>query len=178
MVTRRDFLGYSAAAFASLMTPARANTLRHDHGDKILNLYNIHTGESLRASYWADGQLQPDELFAINKIMRDHRSKEVTSMDLKLLDFMHAMQQSIGKSGHYEIISAYRSASSNAYLRNSSNGVAKRSLHMRGKAIDVRMTGVDLKHLRQAALRLHAGGVGYYPDSNFIHVDTGRPRFW
>jgi len=91
---------------------------------------------------------------------------------------MHAMQQSIGKSGHYEIISAYRSASSNAYLRNSSNGVAKRSLHMRGKAIDVRMTGVDLKHLRQAALRLHAGGVGYYPDSNFIHVDTGRPRFW
>jgi uncharacterized protein YcbK (DUF882 family) len=99
-------------------------------------------------------------------------------MDLKLLELLHQLQMRTGKSGHYEIISAYRSPASNKYLRAKHSGVAKRSLHMRGKAIDIRQPGVELKHLRQVALKMHAGGVGYYPDSNFIHVDTGRPRFW
>ena len=177
MITRRDFLGCSAAAFASLMTP-RAFARPHQAGERALGFYNLHTGEKLNATYWAEGQYQPEELAAINRIMRDHRSREMTNMDLRLLDILHELQLTIGKSGHYEIISAYRSPASNKYLHSKSTGVAKRSLHMRGKAIDIRLPGVELKYLRQAALRMHAGGVGYYPDSNFIHVDTGRPRFW
>lgn len=177
MISRRDFLGCSAAAFASLMAPqvfARPRAL----AEKSLRFYNIHTGEKLSATYWAEGQYQAEALEAINRIMRDHRSREITNMDLRLLDVLQELQATTGKSGHYEIISAYRSPASNKLLRKNGSGVAKRSLHMRGKAIDIRLPGVELKHLRQAALKLHAGGVGYYPDSNFIHVDTGRPRFW
>lgn len=177
MITRRDFLGCSAATIASLMAP-RAFARPHQQGEKTLDFYNIHTGEKLKTTYWAEGQYQSGELEAINKIMRDHRSREVTHMDLKLLDMLHELQLTTGKSGHYEIISAFRSPASNTQLRKKSSGVAKRSLHMRGKAIDIRLPGVELKHLRQAALKLRVGGVGYYPGSNFIHVDTGRPRFW
>jgi uncharacterized protein YcbK (DUF882 family) len=91
---------------------------------------------------------------------------------------LYTLQQQVEKPGTYQLISGYRSPATNAKLRNASSGVAKRSLHMRGKAVDIRLPGVELKHLRQAALSLRAGGVGYYPKSNFIHVDTGRPRFW
>ena len=177
MITRRDFLGCSAAAFATLMAP-RAFAKPHQAGEKSLGFYNIHTGERLNATYWADGRYQTDELGAINRIMRDHRSGELTKMDLELLDMLFDLQVKTGKHNPYEIISAYRSPASNRHLQSKGNGVAKRSLHMRGKAIDIRLPGVELKHLRQAALKMRVGGVGYYPDSNFIHVDTGRPRFW
>ncbi len=99
-------------------------------------------------------------------------------MDRELYDLLFTLQQKLGRFGTYHVISGYRSPKTNAMLHNISSGVAKRSLHMRGKAIDIRLPGTELKHLRQAALGLHAGGVGYYPNSNFIHVDTGRPRFW
>jgi uncharacterized protein YcbK (DUF882 family) len=99
-------------------------------------------------------------------------------MDKNLLDLLYVLQQQVDKKGAYHIISGYRSPKTNAKLRQRSKGVAKRSLHMQGKAIDVRLPGVELKHLRQAALQLKAGGVGYYPKSNFVHIDTGRPRFW
>jgi len=177
MITRRDFLSCSAAAFASLMAPdvfARA----HPRGEKALDFYNIHTGERRKATYWIDGQYIHEELEVINKLMRDHRNGEQASMDPQLLDVLHQLQRKTGKRGNFEIISAYRSPASNSRLHKAGSGVAKKSLHMQGRAVDIRLPGVELKSLRQAALNLHAGGVGYYPNSNFIHVDTGRPRFW
>lgn len=177
MITRRDFLGCSAATFASLMAPS-VFARSQQSGERALDFYNIHTGERLKTTYWIDGQYIPEELDAINNIMRDYRNGQRAKMDPQLLDLLHKLQLKTGKTNNFEIISAYRSAASNARLHKAGSGVAKRSLHMRGRAIDIRLPGIELKHLRQAALKLHAGGVGYYPDSNFIHVDTGRPRFW
>ena len=99
-------------------------------------------------------------------------------MDRRLYDLLYTLQQQVTSKSSYQVISGYRSPATNAKLNRNSSGVAKRSLHMQGKAIDIRLPGVELKHLRKAALSLKAGGVGYYPKSNFIHVDTGRPRFW
>jgi len=110
--------------------------------------------------------------------LRDHRREEIAQIDRSLLDQLHMVQDKLGSKGYYEIISAYRSPLTNKKLQRNTDGVAKRSLHMQGKAIDVRLRGVETKYLRQAALKLKAGGVGYYPDSDFVHLDTGRPRYW
>ncbi len=177
MITRRTFLKFATAGATSLIAPAALARITRP-GERLLRFYNLHTGEHLSTTYWADGAYITEELAAINHILRDHRSGKVATMDRRLLDLLHALQQRTGKPGTFHIISGYRSPESNARLRHTSTGVAKRSLHMRGKAVDIRLPGVDLTHLRQAALQLHAGGVGYYPKSNFIHVDTGRPRFW
>lgn len=177
MIKRREFLACSAAAVATLMAPTvfaqPAKAL-----DRKLRFYNLHTGENLSATYWAEGQYQATELAAINQLLRDHRNGEVAQIDHKLLDQLHLLQHNVGNSNRYEIISGYRSPATNKKLQKHTRGVAKRSLHMQGRAIDVRLRGVELKHLRQAALKLKAGGVGYYPDSNFIHLDSGRPRYW
>ena len=181
MTTRRDFLKLAAGSAIMTMAPAafaRTILMQPKEGERILRLQNIHTGEKLSATYWADGNYITDEIAAIDHVLRDHRSKEVMAMDRNLYDLLYTLQQQVEKPGTFQVISGYRSPTSNAKLRSASNGVAKRSLHMRGKAIDIRLPGVELKHLRQAALNMRAGGVGYYPKSNFIHVDTGRPRFW
>ncbi len=180
MATRRDFLKLAAGSALTTMAPAAfARTiLEPKEGERILRFQNTHTGEKLSATYWADGNYIADEIAAIDHVLRDHRSKEVMAMDHNLYDLLYTLQQKVEKPGTFQVISGYRSPKSNAKLRGASKGVAKRSLHMRGKAIDIRLPGVELKHLRQAALNMRAGGVGYYPKSNFIHVDTGRPRFW
>ena len=181
MSTRRDFLKLSASSALMTLAPsafARTNLTQQKEGERILRFQNIHTGEKLSATYWADGNYIPEEIAAIDRVLRDHRSKEVMAMDRQLYDLLYTLQQQVENPGIYQIISGYRSPASNSKLRAASKGVAKRSLHMRGKAVDIRLPGVELKHLRQAALNLRAGGVGYYPKSNFIHVDTGRPRFW
>jgi len=179
MINRREFLVCSAAAAASLMAPAVfARPAKQLLGDRQLRFYNLHTGEKLSATYWADGRYQADELAAINQLLRDHRNGEVAHIDQQLLDQLYLLQHDLSKNQFYEIISGYRSPATNVKLQKHTNGVAKRSLHMQGKAIDVRLRGVDIKHLRQAAMKLRAGGVGYYPESNFVHLDSGRPRFW
>lgn len=146
--------------------------------ERQLRFYHLHTGEQLHATYWAEGDYIRDELASINKLLRDHRSGEVEAIDPRLLDQLFLLQHHVTHKGVYHIISGYRSPRTNQALRKDGSGVAKRSLHMQGRAIDVRLPGVELQHLRLAALGLRAGGVGYYPDSNFIHLDTGRPRFW
>lgn len=184
MTTRRDFLKYSAVAATAgatgLMVPAvlarPANSTQS--GERVLRFYNLHTGEHLNATYWVDGIYLPDEMAAINRVLRDFRTGDVKKMDRQLFDLLYVLQRKVDKSGAFHVISGYRSPKTNAKLNRISSGVAKQSLHTRGKAIDIRLPGVALKHLRQAALKMHAGGVGYYPNSNFIHVDTGRPRFW
>ncbi|WP_107851394.1 DUF882 domain-containing protein [Oceanimonas marisflavi] len=176
-VDRRRFLlgmgGLSAAALvarpaeASLSAPVRK-----------LSLHNLHTGEKVSASFWEEGQYIDDGLASFNRVMRDFRSNEVHDIDPKLFDQLFLLQHRLGKQGEIQIISGYRSPATNAMLRRTSSGVAKKSYHMKGQAIDLRMPGVELSQLRQAARKLAVGGVGYYPSSNFVHLDTGPVRSW
>jgi uncharacterized protein YcbK (DUF882 family) len=114
----------------------------------------------------------------INRILRDHRTGDVHTMDKSLLDLLYLLQTKTGRKDKFHIISGYRSPATNSMLNARSAGVAKRSYHMQGKAVDIRLPGYDLKKLHQAALTLKAGGVGCYPSSNFIHVDVGPARSW
>ena len=181
MTTRRNFLKTTAAAAATLIAPAalaKSAAAPVASGERQLKFYNLHTGEHLKATYWADGLYIADEMTAINNILRDYRTGDIKKMDPHLMDLLFALQHRVEHKNAFNVISGYRSPKTNAKLHRLSNGVATHSLHMKGKAIDIRLPGVELKHLRKAALSLHAGGVGYYPKSNFIHIDTGRPRFW
>lgn len=177
-MNRREFLACSAATVGTLMAPGVFARPHQDLAHRKLRFYNLHTGEKVNATYWAEGQYQPQELAAINQLLRDHRNGHVAHIDHRLLDQLYLLQHDLAENRHYEVISGYRSEATNKKLQKTTSGVAKRSLHMQGRAIDVRLPGVELKHLRQAAMKLRAGGVGYYPQSNFVHLDTGRPRYW
>jgi uncharacterized protein YcbK (DUF882 family) len=146
--------------------------------ERCLALCNLHTGERINQPYWMAGNYLPESLSAINRVLRDHRSGEVYPIDPGLLDLLSALQQRVGSHQGYEVISGYRSPATNAMLHNASSGVATRSLHMQGKAIDIRLPGTALKTLHAAARQMKSGGVGLYTASNFIHVDTGRVRYW
>jgi uncharacterized protein YcbK (DUF882 family) len=176
---RRLILGSASLAGIALVSPLSAFAIiEANDEDRTLSFRHTHTGESERLTYWRDGDYLADGLLQLDWLLRDHRTGESMPMDRTLLDLLYKLQQAVGVCGEFEIISAYRSPKTNRMLRNKSSGVAKRSLHMQGKAIDVRLPGCNLKTLRDAALTLKAGGVGYYPKSNFIHLDTGRFRYW
>ncbi len=145
---------------------------------RSLSFYHTHTNETLCVTYHAEGQLVPESLQRINTLLRDFRTDEVHEVDPRLLDFLYLVSISTDHDGVYEVISGYRSPKTNAMLRHKSKSVAKRSLHMQGRAIDVRLRGVDTSAVRKAAIALKKGGVGYYPRSNFVHLDTGRFRTW
>lgn len=159
----------AAAGAAACGAPVEARALSFSH---------LHTGERLSLEYFSAGAYLPDALSAINHLLRDFRSGEAGTMDPSLLDALHRLRQLTGSRQPFEIISGYRSATTNAELHRRSAGVASASLHMTGQAIDIRLADVSLIRLRDAALSLRAGGVGYYGSSNFIHVDTGRVRAW
>ena len=176
-LSRRCFLQKTAMAATALLTaPAFAALSPGD--ERILSMHNLHTGEKLTRTYWADGSYLAEPLAEFDHLLRDHRCGESCRMDPQLLDLLHSLQVKVGNGGQFEIISGYRSPQTNARLRGKSGGVARKSLHMQGKAMDIRLPGQNLAGLRQAALSLKAGGVGYYPKSDFLHVDTGRVRFW
>ena len=175
--SRRRFLQTLFGTTATLAVPSLWASV-HRSPERSLSFKNLHTGESVKATFWVEGSYLKDELRAVNRVLRDHRSGDVHPMDPKLLDTLYLLQQAVGVNGSFHIISGYRSPATNSKLRASSTGVAKKSLHMQGKAVDIRLPGCQLKHLRDAALALKAGGVGYYAQSNFIHVDTGRVRRW
>ncbi len=176
-MNRRQFLskaGLATAAF-TILTPviSRASEI-----PRSLSFYNTHTREKLDIIYgWAKTYDQ-DALEEINYFLRDFRTGDIHSIDPKLLDVLHGVSQTFGSRGTFEVISGYRSPKTNRLLRKKSGKVAKRSLHMQGKAIDIRLTGVNTKKLQQCALKMQCGGVGYYQKSNFVHIDTGRVRFW
>ncbi|MFU8895864.1 MAG: YcbK family protein [Gammaproteobacteria bacterium] len=172
---RRRIVFAGAAAGALLLAPAAALAARRP---RALDFYHTHTGQRLRVTYAEGDLLIPGALEEINEFLRDFRSGEAHPMDPELLNILHQLQTATGGKGPYEIISAFRSPQTNNMLRANSDGVAQRSLHMEGRAMDVRLKGVETRKLRQAALALQAGGVGYYQRSDFIHVDTGRVRFW
>jgi uncharacterized protein YcbK (DUF882 family) len=175
--SRRRFIQGFLGATAALATPSLWASLQRG-SDRTLAFKNLHTGESLRTTFWTQGRYLNDELTAVNQVLRDHRSGEVHPMDPKLLDLLFALQQSVGVNGAFHIISGYRSPKTNQKLRAQGSGVAKKSLHMQGRAIDIRLPGCQLDSLRDAALALQGGGVGYYARSDFIHLDTGRVRRW
>ncbi len=164
-----------AAATAPLILPRAASALPTT---RELAFYHIHTGETLKAAYFDNGQYQPDALKALDKLMRDWRCDTVHAIDPALYDQLFALQAKVGMPGAFHIICGYRSPATNAMLHDRSDGVAKHSLHMDGKALDLNLPGKDLAQLHAAALSLGAGGVGYYPASDFIHMDTGRVRTW
>jgi uncharacterized protein YcbK (DUF882 family) len=139
---------------------------------------HLHTNEKISLTYYADGRYLSSELAKAARFLRDFRSGEVYPIDPALLDYLYAVQLAMGSRGVFEVISGYRSPATNRLLRRTSTGVARRSLHTRGKAIDVRLTGVDTAQLRDTALSLRRGGVGYYRKSDFVHLDTGRVRSW
>jgi len=173
--TRRRILKASVAGTVLAAAPL---TTVWAASERTLSLHNLHTGEQINQPYWMQGNYLPESLTAINKVLRDHRSGEVYPIDPTLLDLLSALQQQVGSRQGYDVISGYRSPASNAMLHSKSSGVAKRSLHMQGKAIDIRLPGTELARLHRAAKALKSGGVGLYTGSNFIHVDTGRVRYW
>ena len=143
-----------------------------------LQLLNTHTGERLQQCYFRDGAFAPEACQRLNHFLRDHRTGDVSAIDPRLFDLLYSVQHEVGHRGTIEIISGYRSHATNAKLNAASSGVAKRSLHMEGKALDIRLSGFDTARLRDAALSLRAGGVGYSAKSDFVHMDTGRVRHW
>ena len=172
---RRRFLGSLAVAGASMLGGVRAFAAAPV---RELGFLNLHTGERLRVPYWENGRYLRDALGEINHVLRDHRTNLVHAIDTGLLDLLGRLQAQLGNSRNFEVISGYRSPASNALLRARSRGVAQSSQHMLGKAIDIRLPGSDLLGLHRAAVMLKGGGVGLYRASNFIHLDTGRVRYW
>jgi uncharacterized protein YcbK (DUF882 family) len=143
-----------------------------------VTLHNLHTGDRFDEVYWERGVYVPDALAAAQHALRDWRNGEEHFMDPKLFDLLHGISQKLGTRQPFQIISGYRSPTSNAAMHAHSTGVAEHSQHMQGKASDIRLDGVELANLHKAALSLKAGGVGLYPVSNFVHVDVARVRTW
>lgn len=174
------------AAVATLHLLALVPALADDgyvvprEGHRSLSFRHTHTNERLNVVYWRDGRYVESSLSRINRFLRDFRTEDQVTMDPELLDILHEVYRRAGSQGHFEVISAYRSPKTNEMLRGRSenSGVAKKSQHLLGKAIDVRLTDVPTATLRKVALELGLGGVGYYEQSNFVHIDTGRFRTW
>ena len=179
-MNRRGFLTAGIVATAACFFPSRAVAAVSNvfSAERSLSFYNIHTGESLKAVYWDKDRYVFQSLADINSILRDYRTGEVKQIDTGLLDLLFALHQKLGSRGSFHVISGYRSPTTNALLNMISRGVVKNSLHIEGKAIDISLPGYELKTLHRAAIDLQRGGVGYYPSSDFVHVDVGRVRCW
>ncbi len=176
---RRDFLKVSAAALAAGLLPIPALAAIHPRqASRKLAFYNTHTGETLDVRYFEQGTYRPDQLERIDQILRDHRTSEIHPIDRHLLDLLFVVKSRIRPHTPFHIISGYRSPATNAMLRRKSPGVARSSFHMKGKAIDIRLPGYSSRRLRDLCIDMKAGGVGYYANSNFVHLDTGPVRHW
>lgn len=192
-VNRRGFLkwagglGISAAAAPTLIiprkmwvgkdTPPHALIPSNKSQELFLSFYNRHTGESLKKCiFWAEGKYNSEGLKDINKLFRDHRTQDIHDIDHHLLHILHKIQRRLETTEPFHLISGYRSPKSNKMLNTRSRGVAKNSQHVYGKAADIYVPGRSLKQVQFAAKSLQAGGVGKY--SEFVHVDTGRVRYW
>lgn len=195
---RRRFLQVGAAAAAVAAIPSRLKAVTPPASPvaaapveavkiapaapiRALSFFHTHTAEKMDIAYAVDGQYQADALARLNHLLRDFRTGQKHPIDPKLFDLLHELTVELGAEAPFHVISGYRSPVTNSMLRSrggSHTGVASKSLHMVGKAIDIRVPDVKLKMLRDAAADLKRGGVGYYPGSNFVHVDTGRVRYW
>jgi uncharacterized protein YcbK (DUF882 family) len=175
-LSRRRFAAALAGAVPLSTLPRWARAANPT--PRALRFEHLHTGERLSVEYFSGGAYVPDALAAVNHLLRDFRTEDVGEIDPQLLDLLYRLTSLTETHRPFEIISGYRSPATNTMLRQRSSGVASGSLHLKGQAIDIRLGDVQLAALRKAALALEAGGVGYYPASNFVHVDTGRVRTW
>lgn len=146
--------------------------------EKSLHLYNTHTGEVFRNVFWTREGFVPDALDKIGFLLRDHRSNQVAAIDPALLLLLEKLSSQVEAPVALHVISGYRSPETNKMLAERTDGVARHSLHLEGRAADIRIPGRDLAMVNKAARRLQSGGVGYYPESQFVHLDTGRVRNW
>ncbi len=181
---RRSFLKLSSAALitaaATWTVPAQARPILELPVRKLF-FHNTHNNEVLSATYWKKGRYDKAVLRKFNHILRDSHNGLSTEMDKELFDVLFKIQSHLQNHDKIEIISGYRSPETNALLATYTSGVAKRSYHMQGKAIDIRIPGVSTNHIHNCAMSLQAcgvGGVGYYPESDFVHIDTGPVRTW
>jgi uncharacterized protein YcbK (DUF882 family) len=178
---RRDFLKLGTLALVSSLFPIpvlAAVSKDSANAERTLAFYNTHTAEFARVCYFRDSAYQPEALKKINHVLRDHRANKIKTIDPGLLDVLHSIQGRLAATGPFHVISGYRSPETNEMLRHASSGVARKSMHTQGKAIDIRLPGCNTKHLSKVCMELKAGGVGYYAKSDFVHVDTGRVRTW
>ena len=175
LTSRRRLLQMAAAGTSALALPSVTFAKTEE---RRLAFRNLHTGEKVDTVYWAEGEYLFNELEDINRVLRDHRTDEIMSMDVQLLDNLTNLQQTLGIDQTFDVISGYRSPQSNAALRSKSHGVAKKSYHMLGQAVDIRIANITLAEIHSAAVSLKAGGVGKYSRSGFLHIDTGAVRSW
>ena len=184
-------MAMGAAATVSFASPALAKHANshikhvrhkiHAHPavpERQISLVNIHTQERTSLVYWRHGKYLTPALHHINHVMRDNHNNRIHHMDPHLLDLLHDLHRNLGGSQPFDLICGYRSPQTNAWLRRHTGGVAVNSLHLKGQAADVQLPGVSLERLHNAALHMARGGVGYYPRSDFVHVDTGKVRQW
>jgi uncharacterized protein YcbK (DUF882 family) len=174
--SRRRFLG-GLASFSALALAAPAAALPSNE-ERVLSFFNTHTSERLTLPYFADGAYLGGSLSRLNAFLRDHRTGQQHPIDPSLFDLLHELRRATSARRPFQVISCYRSPATNAQLRASGGGVASGSLHVQGRAIDIRVSDVRTPVLRDAARELRRGGVGYYRESDFVHVDTGRVRTW
>jgi uncharacterized protein YcbK (DUF882 family) len=171
-----------AAAAAAALVPSRAQAAAVVRAPaRVLSFFHTHTGERLKVAYCCGGEYQAAGLQEVNHILRDFRVNETRTIEPRLLDLLYELGGTLGSDQPFHVISGYRSPETNMMLRErggTATGVASHSLHMVGQAIDIRVPGVKIGDLRDAARSLKIGGVGFYPDLNFVHVDVGRVRYW
>ncbi len=181
ITSRRKFiqLGLSASmGMATAFTMPNAYAKATATPERKIAFKNLHTGEEIKTTYWVEGEYLMNELEDINRLLRDHRTDEITQIDPFLLDQLVQLQEQLGSHKAFDVISGYRSPKSNDALRQTSSGVAKKSFHTLGKAIDIRLPGYGTNDLFRAACSLKSGGVGRYAKTGFIHMDTGPTRNW
>ena len=180
-INRRGFIKFGVlATVAATFEPAcaLAAVTRSLNSKKNLSFFNTHTGEHLDACYCQDGVYRSEALNRIKHILRDHRTGDIMAIDTRVLDILYTLSRRLDTPGPFHIISGYRSPATNAALHRKSAGVANHSFHTQGMAIDFRLPDCKTNTVHTAAVKLRAGGVGYYPASDFVHVDCGPVRYW
>lgn len=179
-LTRRGLLtAFAATAVASAPTFSKAAGFLRGGGDiRQISMYSGRTGEAINTIYWIDGDYIPEAMSEISYFMRDWRRNETTRIDARTIDIMAASHRLLDVDEPYTMLSGYRSPQTNAMLRKSSSRVARNSLHMEGKAADLRLRSRSVSQIYRAAVSCHAGGVGKYSGSNFVHMDCGDIRQW
>lgn len=178
-INRRKFLGIGLATMAAAFLPKRLFAAAEDIAlERNISFFNAHTHENLDIVFWKDGNYIAEALPEIDHIFRDTRTEQVKTISTDLLDLLFFVRQKLQCIEPFHIVSGYRTPKSNNLLRQSTKGVAKNSLHMFGKAVDLRLPGYSLKTLMQTVKSFRAGGVGYYPGPAFVHVDVGQVRYW
>jgi uncharacterized protein YcbK (DUF882 family) len=176
--TRRALLRIAGGALASALAWPAMAARRSSLPPRSIRLHNLHTGERLESIFWADGRYLPETMRRVNWVLRDHHTDEVCEIDPDLVETLALLHDKLRTREPFQVLSGYRTAATNAMLAEYTDGVAQNSLHIQGMAIDIRVPDRSLVKVHRAALALEAGGVGYYPRSDFVHIDVGRVRRW